>query len=53
MTTHATSPRLNGFIRALESGKHSLSLFAPCEIETAVELQGSAYDGVAGSGRCS
>ena len=46
MTAHATPPRLNGFIRALESGKHALSLFAPCEVETAVELQGSAYDGI-------
>jgi 4-hydroxy-2-oxoheptanedioate aldolase len=46
MTTHATAPRLNGFIRALESGKHALSLFAPCEVESAVELQSSAYDGI-------
>lgn len=46
MTTTPTLPRLNGLIRALESGRHALSLFAPCEVETAVELQGSAYDGI-------
>jgi 4-hydroxy-2-oxoheptanedioate aldolase len=39
-------PRLNGIIRALESGKPSFSLFAPCEVETAVELQASKYDGI-------
>src|SRR5690606_2968802 len=39
-------PRLNGIIRALESGRHAFSLFAPCEIETAVELQASRYDSV-------
>jgi 4-hydroxy-2-oxoheptanedioate aldolase len=39
-------PRLNGLIRALESGQHAFSLFAPCEIETAVELQASKYDGI-------
>jgi 4-hydroxy-2-oxoheptanedioate aldolase len=42
----STPPRLNGIIRALESGKPSFSLFAPCEVETAVELQASNYDGV-------
>lgn len=42
----STIPRLNGIIRALESGQHAFSLFAPCEIETAVELQASNYDGV-------
>ena len=39
-------PRLNGVIRALESGQHAFALFAPCEVETAVELQSSNYDGV-------
>jgi 4-hydroxy-2-oxoheptanedioate aldolase len=39
-------PRLNGVIRALESGQHSFTLFAPCEVETAIELQASKYDGV-------
>ena len=46
MTPTAPPPRLNGFIRALESGKHAISLFAPCEVEAAVELQASAYDGI-------
>ncbi|CAB3777364.1 HpcH/HpaI aldolase family protein [Paraburkholderia fynbosensis] len=38
--------RLNGVIRALETGGHAFSLFAPCEIETATELQTSPYDSV-------
>jgi 4-hydroxy-2-oxoheptanedioate aldolase len=38
--------RLNGIIRALESGQHAFTLFAPCEVEFAVELQQSSYDGV-------
>jgi 4-hydroxy-2-oxoheptanedioate aldolase len=38
--------RLNGIIRALESGQHAFTLFAPAEIETAIELQASGYDGV-------
>ena len=38
--------RLNGIIRALEAGRHTLTLFAPCEVEFAVELQQSGYDGV-------
>jgi len=42
----ATLPRLNGVIRALDSGQHSFSLFAPCEMEMAIELQASKYDGV-------
>lgn len=42
----ATLPRLNGMIRALESGQHAFALFAPCEVETAIELQASNYDGV-------
>jgi 4-hydroxy-2-oxoheptanedioate aldolase len=42
----STPSRLNGIIRALESGKPSFSLFAPCEVETAVELQASKYDGI-------
>ncbi|MGH6925321.1 MAG: HpcH/HpaI aldolase family protein, partial [Propylenella sp.] len=39
-------PRLNGIIGALESGRCAFALFAPMEIETAVSLQGSPYDGV-------
>jgi 4-hydroxy-2-oxoheptanedioate aldolase len=42
----ATLPRLNGVIRALESGQHAFTLFAPCEVETSVELATSKYDGV-------
>jgi 4-hydroxy-2-oxoheptanedioate aldolase len=42
----STLPRLNGIIQALESGQPSFTLFAPCEVETAVELQASKYDGV-------
>ena len=38
--------RLNGIIRALESGRHAFTLFAPTEVETAIELQQSGYDGV-------
>lgn len=38
--------RLNGIIRALEAGGHAITLFAPCEVEVAVELQQSGYDGV-------
>jgi 4-hydroxy-2-oxoheptanedioate aldolase len=40
------SNRLNGIIRALESGQHCFTLFAPTEVETAIELQQSGYDGV-------
>jgi 4-hydroxy-2-oxoheptanedioate aldolase len=42
----STLPRLNGAIRALESRQCAFSLFAPCEVETAVELQASRYDSV-------
>ncbi len=38
--------RLNGWIRALEAGKPAFGLFAPCEVDTAVALQASNYDGV-------
>jgi 4-hydroxy-2-oxoheptanedioate aldolase len=39
-------PRLNSIIRALESGQHAFSLFAPCDVETALSLQNTNYDGV-------
>lgn len=39
-------PRLNGLIRALEGGQHAFALFAPFEIDVAVALQNSPYDGV-------
>ena len=41
-----TSPRLNGLIRALETGQHCFSLFSPIETEWAIALQASHYDGV-------
>ncbi|HQT38398.1 MAG TPA: hypothetical protein PK231_03160, partial [Acidocella sp.] len=40
------STRLNGWIRALESGKNAFALFAPFEVDVAVSLQTSKYDGV-------
>lgn len=42
----STTGRLNGIIAALEAGRHSFTLFAPCEPETAIELSMSEYDGV-------
>ena len=41
----ATLPRLNGIIRALEAG-HSFTTFAPCDVESALALQSSKFDGV-------
>ncbi len=41
-----TTPRLNGLIRALENGQHAFALFAPFEVDVAVSLQPSNYDGV-------
>jgi 4-hydroxy-2-oxoheptanedioate aldolase len=40
-----TLPRLNGIIRALEAG-HSFTTFAPCDVESALALQNSKFDGV-------
>jgi 4-hydroxy-2-oxoheptanedioate aldolase len=42
----ATLPRLNGILRALESGQHAFTAFAPADVETAIALQASKYDGV-------
>jgi 4-hydroxy-2-oxoheptanedioate aldolase len=42
----ATLPRLNGVIRALESGQHAFTLFTPCDVESAIALQSAKYDGV-------
>jgi 4-hydroxy-2-oxoheptanedioate aldolase len=42
----STVPRLNGIVRALEAGQRAFTLFAPAEVETAIELQASNYDGV-------
>jgi 4-hydroxy-2-oxoheptanedioate aldolase len=39
-------PRLNGIIRALENGQHAFSTFQPIDINVAVELTQSNYDGI-------
>jgi len=41
----ADIPRLNGVIRALEAGQHALTCFAPAELNTAISLATSKYDG--------
>ncbi len=41
----STLPRLNGIIRALESGQHAFTTFAALDVETALALQSSKYDG--------
>ena len=38
--------RLNGFIRALESGQAAFGAFAPADIESALWASSSGYDGV-------
>src|SRR4030065_516583 len=38
-------PRLNGIIRALESGQHAFTTFMPPDLEAAIALQASKYDG--------
>jgi 4-hydroxy-2-oxoheptanedioate aldolase len=40
-------PRLNGVIKALEAGKAAFVGFTPVDIESAVALANSAYDGIA------
>ena len=42
----ATLTRLNGVIRALESGQHAFTLFTPCDVESAIALQNAKYDGI-------
>ena len=42
----ATLPRLNSVIRALESGQHAFTLFTPCDVESAIALQNTKYDGI-------
>ena len=39
-------PRLNGIIRALESGQHAFTTFLPPDVEAAIAVQASKYDGV-------
>src|ERR1700729_1624941 len=41
----AELPRLNGVIRALEAGQHALTCFAPAEINSAVAVATSKFDG--------
>ena len=42
----AELPRLNNVIRAFEEGKPAFTCFAPAEIETAVAMSTSKFDGV-------
>jgi 4-hydroxy-2-oxoheptanedioate aldolase len=42
----ADIPRLNGVIRALEQGKPAFTTFTPAEVEAAVALGASKFDGV-------
>jgi 4-hydroxy-2-oxoheptanedioate aldolase len=42
----AEVPRLNGVIRALESGETVVTAFAPADSETAVAMSTAKYDGV-------
>jgi 4-hydroxy-2-oxoheptanedioate aldolase len=41
----AELPRLNNVIRALEAGQHALTCFAPAEINSAIAMSASRYDG--------
>ena len=41
----ADLPRLNGVIRALEAGQHALTCFAPAEINSALAMSTSKFDG--------
>jgi 4-hydroxy-2-oxoheptanedioate aldolase len=38
-------PRLNGVIRALEQGQHALTCFTPAEIDSALAMSTSKFDG--------
>ena len=40
----ADLPRLNGVIRALESGQHTLTCFSPAEIDSALAMSTSKFD---------
>ena len=40
----ADLPRLNGVIRALESGQHAFTCFAPAEIDSAVAMSTTKFD---------
>jgi 4-hydroxy-2-oxoheptanedioate aldolase len=41
----AELPRLNGVIRALEQGQHTLTCFAPAEVSSAIAMSTSKFDG--------
>ena len=41
----AEIPRLNGVIRALEQGKHAITCFCPADIDTALAISVSKFDG--------
>ncbi len=41
----ADLPRLNNIIRALEAGQHALTCFAPAEINSAIAMSTSKFDG--------
>ena len=42
----ADIPRLNGVIKQLEAGKHAITCFQPAEVNVALEISQSKYDGV-------
>ena len=39
-------PRLNGVIRALEAGEPAITAFTPVDVESAIALTGTKYDGI-------
>jgi 4-hydroxy-2-oxoheptanedioate aldolase len=41
----AELPRLNGIIRALEQGQHALTCFAPADVDSALAMTASKFDG--------
>jgi 4-hydroxy-2-oxoheptanedioate aldolase len=41
----ADLPRLNNVIRALEAGQHALTAFAPAEVNSAIAMSASKFDG--------
>jgi 4-hydroxy-2-oxoheptanedioate aldolase len=42
----AELPRLNGVIRALEQGQHTFTAFSPAEMDSALAMSTSKFDGV-------
>ena len=41
----ADIPRLNGIIRALEQGQHAFTAFSPAEVNSALAMSTSKFDG--------